>query len=148
MLPLDGSDLANCSLAHAVEIARGCNVPSIDLVTVVRNFFWWQGEVTDPQVYEEVEEAEEAKAKEFLAKVKAEFEQAGLKANTVILKGIAADAIIDYAEKNGVDLILMTTHGRSGITRFALGSVTDKVIRTVTMPVLIISPPGCRVPSA
>ena len=145
LVPLDGSNLAECAIEHAKEIARGCNVPEIELVTVVKTFFWWEGEVTDPSIYERVEEDERSRAKEYLAKEKKEFEREGLTVNTVILEGNAAQAIIDYAEKNGVDLILMTTHGRSGISRFALGSVTDKVVRTVSMPVLVIAPPGCRV---
>jgi len=145
LVPLDGSNLAECAIEHAKEIARGCNVPEIELVTVVKTFFWWEGEVTDPSIYERVEEDERSRAKEYLAKEKKEFEREGLTVNTVILEGNAAQAIIDYAEKYGVDLILMTTHGRSGISHFALGSVTDKVVRTVSMPVLVIAPPGCRV---
>ena len=59
--------------------------------------------------------------------------------------GAPADAIIDYTAKNGIDLIVMSTHGRSGVTRFALGSVTDKVVRTVAAPVLVVSPAECKV---
>lgn len=145
MVPLDGSGLGECALEHAKEIAKGCSVPLIELVTVVKTFFWWEGEVADPRIYEEVEEEEKAKAQEYLDGEKKKLEQAGFTAGTVILEGNAAQAIIDYAEKNGVDLILMTTHGRSGVTRFALGSVTDKVVRTVSVPVLVIAPEGCRV---
>ena len=148
LIPLDGSDLAQCALEHAKEIAKGCSVPVIELATVVKTFFWWEGEVTDPRIYEQVETEEKEKAQDYLNKQKQQLAQAGFSVNTILLEGNAAQAIIDYAEKNGVDLILMTTHGRSGITRFALGSVTDKVVRTVSVPVLVIAPPGCRVPAA
>ena len=145
LVPLDGSELAECAVAYAIEIAKGCNAPSVNLATVVKTFFWWEGEVTDPSIYEKVEEEEKQKAQEFLDKEKKKLEQEGLDVNTVILEGNPAQAIIDYAEKNGIDLIVMTTHGRSGVTRFALGSVTDKVTRTVSVPVLVVAPPGCRV---
>lgn len=145
MVPLDGSSLAECALEHAREIAKGCNVPAVELVTVVKTFFWWEGEVTDPAIYQQVAEDEKAKAQEYLKKAAAELEKSGLTVRTVILEGSAAEQLINYARDNGVDLILMTTHGRSGISRFALGSVTDKVVRAVSVPVLIIAPPGCRV---
>ena len=56
----------------------------------------------------------------------------------------AAYAILDYAQNNKVDLIIMSTHGRSGISRWAFGSVTDKVIRHSKVPVLTVTPEGCR----
>ena len=144
MVPLDGSKLAECALKQASEIAKGCSIPVVELVTVVNPFFWWEGEVNDPTVYQQVEEDEKAKAREYLKKEAAELDNSGLNVHTVMLEGNAANEIINYARDNGVDLILMTTHGRSGITRFALGSVTDKVVRTVSVPVLVIAPPGCR----
>lgn len=145
MVPLDGSSLAECALEHAREIAQGCSIPIIELVTVVKTYFWWEGEINDPAIYQQVEDDEKYKAQEYLKKEAAELEKSGFTVHTVILEGIPAEQIIKYAQDNGVDLILMTTHGRSGISRFALGSVTDKVIQTASVPVLVISPAGCRV---
>jgi len=145
MIPLDGSDNAECALEHAREIAQGCSIPVVELVTVVKTFFWWEGEVNDPAIYQQVEEDEKSKAQEYLKKEAAIFEKSGLTVHTVMLEGEPAEQIIKYAQDNDVDLILMTTHGRSGITRFALGSVTDKVVRTASAPVMVIAPAGCRV---
>ena len=52
--------------------------------------------------------------------------------------------IIDYAEKNGVDLIAMSTHGASGPTRWAMGSVTQKVMSQAGVPLLTVTPSSCR----
>ena len=55
-----------------------------------------------------------------------------------VVEGNAADAIVDYAGKNDIDLIIMATHGRSGIGRWALGSVADRVVRHANAPVLLV----------
>ena len=69
----------------------------------------------------------------------------GVTTKSVTIEGKPAEAIVDYAEKNGIDLIVMSTHGRSGPSRWALGSVADKVIRSSTVAVLICVPEGCRI---
>ena len=63
----------------------------------------------------------------------------------VVIQGKVAEGILDYVVKNQVDLIMMSTHGRSGPSRWALGSVADRVIRHSLIPVLIVSPKGCRI---
>jgi nucleotide-binding universal stress UspA family protein len=149
LAPLDGSKLAECTIEHVKEIAKGCSIPEVIFLSVVdfsRNL-WWVSEdgVMDARVLEQVEKADLEHADEYLTKVVADAKKAGLEAKGVVLEGSPADAIIDYAGKNGVDLIVMSTHGRSGVTRFALGSVTDKIVRTVSAPVMVISPAECRV---
>lgn len=61
----------------------------------------------------------------------------------VVFDDSAADAIIDYAIANGVDLIVMSTHGRGGVGRWVLGSVAEKVLRGANVPVLLIRCVGC-----
>lgn len=93
----------------------------------------------------EVEDKNKAEAKDYIAKMakKLNKEVITVKGDTVY--GNAAEEILDYAKKNQVDLIIMSTHGRSGISRFAFGSVADRVLRHSTVPVLIVSAPGCRI---
>jgi len=59
--------------------------------------------------------------------------------------GKPAEEIADYASKNKVDLIVMASHGRSGVNRWAYGSVADKVLRSTCVPVLLVKAPGCVV---
>ncbi|VVB94414.1 Universal stress protein [uncultured archaeon] len=65
-------------------------------------------------------------------------EAAGLEAEGIIAEGHPADEIIKYAEKNSIDLIVMGTLGKSGLDRFLLGSVADKVIRNSRIPVIAV----------
>ena len=57
--------------------------------------------------------------------------------------GKVADTLAQWAEKNGADLIVIASHGRSGISRWVMGSVADRVLRSACVPVLIIRAPGC-----
>ena len=68
----------------------------------------------------------------------------GLTARTAVVSGNPSEEILDFAGKNQVDLIIMSTHGRSGVSRWVMGSVTDRVLRHSMVPVLAVSPPGCR----
>jgi nucleotide-binding universal stress UspA family protein len=59
--------------------------------------------------------------------------------------GKPAEEIINYANQNKVDLIIMASHGRSGVSRWAYGSEADKVLRSSCVPVLLVKAPGCVV---
>ena len=74
------------------------------------------------------------------AKLKSE----GINVETLIIHGKPADEILHYVEKNGVDLVIMSTHGRSGVVRWTLGSVAEKVLRHSPTAVMTIAPPACR----
>ena len=67
---------------------------------------------------------------------KAKF--AGLEAESVILKGSPAEKILDFADEHDIDLIVVGSLGKSGIERFALGSVSEKVVRHAKVPVLVV----------
>jgi nucleotide-binding universal stress UspA family protein len=148
LVPLDGSSFAECTIEHVKEIAKGRSVPDVVFLFVVdidKNAYWTADIAPNVQILQQAEEAQKEGAQSYLKKVVAKAKKDGLAAKGVVVEGSPADAIVDYAQKNGVDLIVMSTHGRSGITRFALGSVTDKVIRTVSSPVLVVTPAECRV---
>jgi len=88
-----------------------------------------------------------AQGKNSLAKIERELVADGVAAKSITLEGKPAETIIDYAAKNDIDLIIMSTHGRSGPSRWAFGSVADRVIRSSIVPVLIAVPKGCRLVS-
>jgi nucleotide-binding universal stress UspA family protein len=64
-------------------------------------------------------------------------QQAGLQADSAIVEGIPFQVIIDTAESRDVDLIVMGTHGRTGLTHVLMGSVAEKVVRLAPCPVLV-----------
>lgn len=86
-----------------------------------------------------------AEATDYLLKMADNLKKDGVAAETVVVVGWPAEKIMEYSEKNKVDLIIMSTHGRSGITRFTFGSVAEKVSRHSVVPVMTVTPPGCRI---
>ncbi len=82
-------------------------------------------------------------ADRYLDRVQRSLIKKGLDVETAVLLGNPAEAIVAYATKNEVDLIIMASHGRSGISRWASGSTTDRVFRSSCVPVLMVRAPGC-----
>ena len=157
LAPMDGSKLSECSMEHVSEIASGCHSSKVILLTVLRPIIipgeaWSvsakQNEKLNAEIQKEEAQMEED-ARKYLTGQSENLKKAGINSDVVILKaseaGEIAGAILDFAEKNQVDLIIMSTHGRSGPSRWAFGSVTDKVVRTSSIPVLTIAPAGCRI---
>jgi nucleotide-binding universal stress UspA family protein len=149
LAPLDGSTLSECILDHVKAVAVGCKAQSVAVLRVVEPIH-----AQDMSAYGEagidialiLREAE-AGAKTYVAKVVADLQQSGIAAEGAVIVGSPADTIIQYAVDNGIDLIVMSTHGRSGATRFFMGSVAERVTRHSPVPVLTVAPPGCRVPA-
>jgi len=146
MVPLDGSELAECVLDHAVAIAKGCKTPKVSIVRVVTPPHFY-GDVSEdaigPGIIEKLETFNLKDAQDYVAKTAAALKKKGFKVETAVLQGIVVDELTDFVEKNAVDLIVMATHGRSGVSRWVMGSVADKMVRTAKVPVLMVRPPGC-----
>ena len=147
LVPLDGSDLAECALEHVKAIALGCNVPDLVLFRVVEPIYTGADAVSYGAVmYADLINQVEKEAQEYITDVTEKFKRnTGIEAQSVLAHGNAADEILEYSKKNKVDLIIMTTHGRSGISRWLFGNVADKVSHHSTVPVLIIASSGCRI---
>ncbi len=139
LVPLDGSALAESVLEHVIAIASGCKVPEVILMRVRFPLERYVEQTLDIDIVAKLNEAYQEEAVNYLEQVAAGLKKKGLLVNTIVLTGKPAEEILDYTESSGVDLIIMSTHGRSGVSRWVLGSVTDKVIRRSTIPVLIRS---------
>jgi nucleotide-binding universal stress UspA family protein len=153
MVPLDGSKLAECALAHAESIAKSCAAGEVVFVRVVEPVYLPARAIGDSMAItaEDMKEArkgieanEKAAAKKYLEGVAKRAELGDLKAKTEIVVGKAADALADYAKKKNVDLIIISTHGRSGASRWVWGSVSDRILRSACVPVLMVRAPGCE----
>ena len=152
LVPLDGSDLAECSLAHVKAIATGCNVPEVILLRIIEPITSFDiGELAASnaklasQVEQNVEKMHKTQAMDYINEQVDKLKKQGLNPTGFTMSGKAAEEILNYADKNQVDLIIMSTHGRSGISRWAFGSVADRVVHYSTAPVLLVSPLGCRI---
>jgi nucleotide-binding universal stress UspA family protein len=82
----------------------------------------------------------EAGAHEYLAAVARDLDAKGVKTNREVAIGNSTDGIVWAAEREGAELIVMSTHGRSGIGRIVLGSVADAVVRRTSLPVILVRP--------
>ncbi|MFH0847153.1 MAG: universal stress protein [Chloroflexota bacterium] len=144
LVPLDGSKLAESSLEHVKAIATGCQVAEVILLAVVSGYrpgagFSWGGVESEKQMAGMAEKAQ-AKARSYLDSVGAKLAEKGMVVRTCVMIGSPAETILNYVKDNNIDLIVIATHGRSGLSRWALGSVAEKVLTASPVPVFIVSP--------
>jgi len=143
LAPLDGSELAERALEHIKIVTEGCRAPKVVLLQVIP----WPAHpahtLSDELIRSEGEKAE-TDARDYLARVAGSLKADGIAVEIDIAHGGAAEAILDYAKKNKVDLIVMSTHGRSGVSRWFFGSVAERVLRHSAIPVLIVPSFGAR----
>jgi len=97
----------------------------------------------EQEVLERMNEESRNAAQQYLGRIAGETSYEGVEIQPVVVMGKTAETICEFAEKNGFDLIIMATHGRSGVKRLVWGSVADKVLRSSCVPVLLVRPPGC-----
>jgi nucleotide-binding universal stress UspA family protein len=150
MVPLDGSELAECVIPHVIAVAAGCNVPKVTLVRVVTPLKIYGTEMDgsiSPQITAKIESESMALARAYLDKKAQELRKSGIEVAAEVMFGNVLEAMMDFAEKGGVDLIIIATHGRSGVSRWVWGSVADRILRSAKVPVLMIRPQGCPVPA-
>jgi len=145
MVPLDGSDLAECVLPHAEAIAMGCEVKNVIFVRAVEPLHLPSSSewVPTPEERERIESSHRSEAQDYLAELVGRLKYGGVDLQSEVIMGKAAESLADYAEKNGVDLIVIATHGRSGVSRWMWGSVADRILRSACVPVLMVRAPGC-----
>ena len=133
LIPLDGSEMAEAALAEGRQLSG----PESTLVLVrAASALALPGtEMMDAQIYA-VQEAEA-----YLDDLKTKLEAEGVRGVDVhVWYGPAAAAIVDAARLYGADLIVMSTHGRSGLGRVVFGSVAESVLRGTTVPILLVRP--------
>ncbi len=133
LVPLDGSSLAECVLPHAVAFGQALDAKVTLLRAVVRE----QGPVSrsvDPLHWH----MRKSEADSYLEEVAARLRDAGLDTDTVLAEGAAAERIIGYCREEDVGLVIISSHGRSGLSRWNINSVAQKVILQVYAPVMIV----------
>ena len=136
MVPLDGSERAEQALPCAVQLATGMG-STLHLVRVDDFFSSLAWAPIPAHLSPGVYETELAQAKAYLTAEQERLTGEGLQVRTELLTGMAATSLLDYEQAAGIDLLVMCSHGRSGMARFALGSVADRLLRHGTAPVLL-----------
>jgi len=135
LLPLDGSPLAEQALPHAIAMAEHFHSELV----ILRVLIPLPSTVTTTEAALQ-RAAEEAAvfAREYLDRIAAGVQEHGITVQMVTLGGRPHYQIIQYAETNQVDMIVMSTRGQSGLSRWLMGSVSDRVVRGANVPVLMV----------
>ncbi|MDS0261413.1 universal stress protein [Haloarcula sp. S1CR25-12] len=162
LFPTDGSDAADTALAHAVDHARQYGA-TLHVLFVAQDDFGPSGLVQ--QDHEGVERSEMvgedhetqssgmtnedperlgavAERGEAIVSEVAESVGDNVAVETAVRRGTPYERILDYADEEGADMVVMGTHGRTGVDRYLLGSVTEKIVRTADAPVLTVRRDG------
>jgi nucleotide-binding universal stress UspA family protein len=134
LVPLDGSLLAECVLPHVVAIARAFNAK----VTLLRVL----GQNQDPESTQSCDplnwQINKAEARLYLETIGARLQAAGVQTQITVLEGLVPDGIIGYAQINGMNLIILSSHGHSGLSQWGTSSVVQKIILSAPTSLFIV----------
>jgi nucleotide-binding universal stress UspA family protein len=139
LVPIDGSAPSNAAVTLAVDLARDQRAQVVfahAVEVLAEQYAAWEGTAELPS-----DPAERIVTKEMLDRAQSAATEAGVDASTTVVHGDVIEAILNLAEERGVDLIVMGSHGRSGIARALLGSKAEGMMRRSRVPVLIAPHP-------
>lgn len=139
LVPLDGSALAESALPHAARVAS-CAGAQLELLRVAHLNLAppYSGNEGMPLDNSAMEAHARRLCEDYLIGVAAQLRIQGLEVSTTVSEGPDAEEILAVAEAGGADLIVMSTHGRSGVRRWLLGSVADRVLAAARIPILLV----------
>ena len=136
LVPTDGSPAADAAVEHAVRLADRFDSTIHALYVVDATAYSALESGTDL-----VSEALEGEGEDAVARIAEAADDEGLPVIETVVSGTAYRSILEYADEEGIDMIVMGTHGRQGIDRYLLGSVTERVVRSADQPVLTVRQP-------
>ena len=138
LVPLDGSKLAERALTQAETIAKALGA-EILLTRVIENPLAAAPEA-GPAVEETVAEETIGQARSYLDGIVSDLKGKGIQGRAVVQEGTPYSAILELAHNEDVDFIVMSTHGRTGLSKVVMGSVAEKVVFTTKRPVMLVKP--------
>jgi nucleotide-binding universal stress UspA family protein len=152
LVPLDGSKLAECVLPHVEALVKAYGSDQVTFVQAVHFLMPeppgkgrenLKADDIPVEDYLSFEKNLKAAAAKYLKEIAGKAKYGSTKLRTEVLLGQPAMRIADYARENKIDAIVMSSHGRTGIPRWAMGSVADRLLQIAPVPVLVIRAPGC-----
>ena len=132
LVPTDGSDAADRAFEQALDLARTYDAEMHVLHVVDVSAL--AGEFDAMTVIDQLE----ASGEELTDRLRKRADEVGVSVETEVVEGVPHRTLLDYADENDVDLVVMGTHGRTGLERYLLGSVTERVVRKSPVPVLTV----------
>ncbi|HKZ02424.1 MAG TPA: universal stress protein [Pyrinomonadaceae bacterium] len=141
LLPTDFSECGNYALSYATSLARtfGASIVCVHVIEPIVPTVGYSG-MTEPLPIADIAEQLEDAAERELPKLAEREEAAGLQLEELIVYGEAASEIVRVAKERNVDLIVISSHGRTGLGRILFGSTAEAVVRHATCPVLVVKP--------
>ncbi|SEW27236.1 universal stress protein [Halobacterium jilantaiense] len=136
LLPIDGSPQSDAALEYALEEFETAEITALNVIDPIEAGYTSQATV--PGYSEEWFEQSKAAADELFADAQEVADEYDVELQTATEVGRPSRTIVNYAEDEGVDHIVMGSHGRSGVSRILLGSVAENVVRRSPMPVTIV----------
>ncbi len=142
LLPTDFSECGNYALSYAASLARtfGASIICINVIEPIVPTVGYSG-MTEPLPIADITEQLEDSAERELPKLAECDECAGLDVEELVVHGEAASEIVRVAKERDVDLIVISSHGRTGLGRILFGSTAESVVRHASCPVLVVKPP-------
>jgi nucleotide-binding universal stress UspA family protein len=137
--PTDFSRASGAAFVKAVDMAK-TNRAELLLVHVLAPVIPMVGgdAYVSPKVYQEIEASARAEAQKQLDRLVAKAKTAGVRTRTLLMEGVTHEQITRTARSRRADLVVIGTHGRTGLAKFFLGSVAGRVVSTATCPVLTV----------
>jgi nucleotide-binding universal stress UspA family protein len=132
LLPTDGSQASDRAVEQAIGLASETGA-ALHVLFVVEDVPY-APDMMDDEVAAQIREIGE----EALEEIQDRADEAGVEVVAALREGVPHESILAYAEEADADVIVMGTHGRSGLDRYLLGSVTERVVRTAEVPVLTV----------
>lgn len=136
LVPLDFSGHARKALNYAAKLAQQF-ASQVTVVNVVAPVIYAEGMVL-PAAMENLDRVSKEHAEAELDKIAADMASHKVSCDTHVLLGHPSDEVVNFAKKHETDLLLITTHGRTGLQHFLLGSTAERIIRHAPCPVMVV----------
>jgi nucleotide-binding universal stress UspA family protein len=134
LVPLDGSQLAECVLPHAAAFAR-CFDAEVTLLRILeKNQTGVSAQLFDLLNWQ----IQKTKASLYLEEIKGRFKESNIRVRAIVMEGLVTEGITEYAQNEGMKLIILSSHGRHGLTQWGISSITQKIILSAPTSVLIV----------
>jgi nucleotide-binding universal stress UspA family protein len=135
LVPLDGSVLAEKVLPHVEILAKQPGKPLVDVVLLRVT----EHPATSGQYFRNIPESRE-EIEQYLANIETRLKNANIKVQSKVVSGDPAEQIVGYGQENPFSIIVMSTHGHSGVSRWFYGSVATRVLEHASRPIFLVRP--------
>ncbi len=134
LVAFDGTPLSEKALAHALDVYSDASITVFHVIDYIEESYTAKALVGDETLRKRAQE----RSAELLAEAEAKADEHDREVQTASEVGKAADEILEYADTHGIDVIVIGSHGRSGVARMLMGSVAETVMKRASVPVTVV----------